>query len=173
MKKGVIIVGSSRVDGDTQKLANELSDALKFDVVSLSSYHISHYDYEHRNATDDFLQLIRHLINQYDTFVFATPVYWYAMSGVMKVFFDRINDLLEIDIVLGRRLRGKRMAVVTCSIGNNLGENFWLPFMETASYLGMTYAGSLHTIPNRTERSALEAFSKSVFDHTNSLRSRF
>ena len=36
------------------------------------------------------------------TIIFVTPVYWYAMSGRMKVFFDRWTDLLKIDKDTGR-----------------------------------------------------------------------
>jgi multimeric flavodoxin WrbA len=44
----------------------------------------------------------------------VTPVYWYTMSGIMKVFFDRFSDLLRIEKDLGRKLRGKSMAVISC-----------------------------------------------------------
>ena len=38
------------------------------------------------------------------------------------------------------------MGVISCSIGENLGEYFWLPFIETAKYLGMEYLGNIHTV---------------------------
>ncbi|MCP4458779.1 MAG: NAD(P)H-dependent oxidoreductase [Cytophagales bacterium] len=38
----------------------------------------------------------------------ATPVYWYSMSGIMKVFLDRIYDVLTIEKELGRKLHGKK-----------------------------------------------------------------
>ena len=53
------------------------------------------------------------IISKYDTIIFATPVYWYSMSGILKVFIDRITDLLTIEKELGRKLRGKKMAVVS------------------------------------------------------------
>jgi hypothetical protein len=64
----------------------------------------------------------------------------------MKVFFDRITDLLTIEKDLGRQLRGKSMATLSCSVGNHLGDLFWLPFSETAKYLGMNYIGNLHIV---------------------------
>ena len=68
------------------------------------------------------------------------------MSGIMKVFFDRLTDLLTIKKELARKLRGKKMAVISCSNGENLGEYFWLPFSESAQYLGIEYIGNTHTI---------------------------
>ena len=156
--KVIIIVGSSRNDGDTKKLVEELTNISGFDDIDLNDYNFSYYDYHHHNADDDYIDLMRNLIANYETFLFATPVYWYAMSGIMKVFFDRITDLLDNEKELGRQLRTKKMAVITCSIGNNLGEHFWLPFIETANYLGMKYIGNLHTISDQIDKQELKKF---------------
>jgi multimeric flavodoxin WrbA len=157
MKK-LIILGSSRKDGETKKIVDELVSISGWDVIDLNDYEISYYDYEHKNLDDDFLGLVRQIIENYDVLIFATPVYWYAMSGIMKVFFDRITDLLDFEKDLGRRLRGKSMAAVSSSAGDNLGENFWLPFSETARYLGMSYLGNLHTFEGREETENLQKF---------------
>lgn len=66
------------------------------------------------------------------------------MSGHMKVFFDRLSDLLLIHKDLGRQLRAKQMAVVSCGSDDDLKEGFYMPFKESAAYLGMTYRGNIH-----------------------------
>lgn len=142
----VVIVGSSRKDGDTQSLVSALQRETAWPIEHLAERQISYYDYDHRNQDDDFLPLMRRLLNEFDCLVFATPVYWYAMSGQMKVFFDRFTDLLTVEKNLGRRLQGKKMAAISISQGNNLGEDFWLPFQETAKYLAMDYLGHRHTL---------------------------
>ena len=139
-------MGSSRNDGNTLKVVNQLVQKSGWDLVNLNDHNFSYYDYEHKNREDGYLELMQSLVAQYDTFIFATPVYWYAMSGIMKVFFDRMTDLLTIEKDLGRQLRGKKMAVITSSTGSNLGEHFWYPFKATASYLGMYYLANLHTV---------------------------
>jgi len=156
--KTVVIIGSSRKGGDTATIVDVLIDKSNWDLIDLNHYDIGFYDYEHQNKNDDYLPLMKNLIEKYDKFVFATPVYWYSMSGIMKVFFDRITDLLEIEKDLGRKLRGKNMAVISCSIGNNLGDTFWLPFSETANYLGMEYLGNVHIIMGETYELKLEEF---------------
>ena len=161
MKK-VVIVGSSRNDGDTAVLAKELIEQSKWDLIDLNDYNFSYYDYEHKNRNDDYLTLMTELIKKYDTLIFATPIYWYSMSGIMKVFFDRITDLLTIKKELGRKLRGKKMAVISCSIGNNLGEQFWLPFSKTANYLGMEYLGNVHTIMGENNNQKIAEFIKLI-----------
>lgn len=137
MKK-VIIVGSSRNDGDTANLTKDLLEKSKWDVLNLNDYQFSYFDYKHENRNDDYLDLIRKILDTYETLIFITPVYWYSMSGIMKVFFDRFTDLLTIEKELGRKLKGKKMAAVSCSTGENLGE-----------YLGMEYLGNVHTISGK------------------------
>src|SRR5690606_21365681 len=120
---------------DTATLTKELIKQSKWDLLDLNDNNFSYFDYKHENRNDDYLPLIKEIIEKYDTLIFATPIYWYSMSGIIKVFFDRFTDLLTVEKELGRKLRGKKMAVISCSIGDNLGDNFWFPFSETAKYL--------------------------------------
>lgn len=154
----IIILGSSRRYGHTKKAVDKLRLLAHWDVLDLNDYNISYYDYEHKNRNDDYLNLIQNIITNYDILIFATPVYWYSMSGIMKVFFDRITDLLDNEKEIGRKLRTKSMAVLSSSIGDHLGDAFWLPFIETAKYLGMNYLGNIHTIENKVETDELKEF---------------
>ncbi|NRA92409.1 MAG: NAD(P)H-dependent oxidoreductase [Psychroserpens sp.] len=160
--KEVVIVGSSRKDGDTANLTKQLIEKSNWDLIDLNDFGFSYFDYKHENRNDDYLTLMRKIVGQYDTLIFATPVYWYSMSGIMKVFFDRLTDLLSIEKELGRKLRGKRMAVITCSTGENLGEHFWLPFSESAKYLGMEYIGNTHTIAGEINELEITDFIKLI-----------
>lgn len=160
--KTVIISGSSRNDGDTFALVSKLKKFANWDVIDLDDYNFNFYNYRYSNRSDDFLPLIRTVLNDYEVLVFATPVYWYAMSGIMKVFFDRITDVLTVEKTVGRKFRGKKMAVLSTSNGGNLGENFWLPFKATADYLGMDYLGNLHTVAGRINEDELKTFVENI-----------
>lgn len=142
--KKVIIVGSSRKSGNTSKIIDAIAAQYGMDVIDLNNYNFSYYDYESKNREDDFLPLIKSIIEKYETFIFATPVYWYSMSGIMKVFFDRFSDLLRIEKETGRQLRGKSVAVISNSNKDELEDVFYLPFVKTAEYLGMKYLGNKH-----------------------------
>jgi multimeric flavodoxin WrbA len=140
----IIIVGSSRSNGNTTKIVEKISHQIKADVIDLNDFEISYYDYESKNTNDDFLPLIKSVIENYDTLIFATPVYWYSMSGIMKVFFDRFSDLIRIEKELGRQLRGKKMFVISNSDEATLDYDFYLPFRLSAAYLGINYIGNEH-----------------------------
>jgi len=144
-ESGVILQGSSRSDGNTSRIVEHLNQRLAFDVIDLAKKNIGHFDYEFRNRGDDFLPTMMLIVENYRTIVFATPVYWYSMSGIMKAFFDRITDLLRTEREVGRKLRGMNMAMISCGSDSNLPERFELPFAESAGYLGMNYLGDVHT----------------------------
>ncbi|MHA7055587.1 flavodoxin family protein [Aquimarina sp. M1] len=144
MKKGIIIQGSSRSDGDTNIVVSYLRNMTSFDVIDLHQREINYFDYEFKNK-DDFEVIFKNIVHNYQTLVLATPVYWYTMSGIMKVFLDRISDYLYKEKDFGRMLRGKNMAMLSCSNDDDRVKEFTLPFSRSAEYLGMNYLGDIHT----------------------------
>ncbi len=141
---GVIILGSARSDGNTREMVNLLSSETGMPVIDLNDYNVGYFEYDNYDRGDDFLPLIDNVL-QYDTLVFATPVYWYNMSAIMKNFFDRFTDLLKHHKELGRKFRGRSMAVLSCSATEGDDPDFGRPFERTADYLGMRYLGHLAT----------------------------
>lgn len=135
----VIIFGSSRSFGNTRKVLNEIIGQSAIDLVDLSDFAIAPFDYEHRNAHDDFLPLIEKLI-AYDHWIIATPVYWYSMSTQHKIFFDRFSDLLDIRKDLGRKLCGKKLFVIA-SFQSSYPRGFEDTFAQICEYLNMNYTG--------------------------------
>ncbi|WP_074407612.1 MULTISPECIES: flavodoxin family protein [Aquimarina] len=157
MKKGIIILGSSNSNGDTYKAASFVSQQMNYSIIDLKTKNISEFDYEFKNRNDDFHPLINEVVSQYDLIIFATPVYWYTMSGILKTFLDRISDCLKIEKDVGRKLRGMEMAVLSCGSDKQLKDGFHMPFVETSKYLGMKYIGDVHcwiennNLPNLVE----------------------
>ncbi|WP_109301923.1 flavodoxin family protein [Aquimarina sp. AU474] len=145
MNKGIIILGSSRSNGDTSKVVSHLKNSTGFEVVDLHQKDIGFFDYDFKNEQDDFNFLFKGIVQNYETIIFATPVYWYTMSGVMKTFLDRISDFLYKEKDFGRMLRGKNMGLISCSNDDDRPEEFNLPFSRSAAYLGMNYVGDIHT----------------------------
>ena len=142
--KGLIVFGSSRSDGETGEIVGTISLETGFEVIDLLDFRINRFDYDNRFSGDDFLSVVERLIEA-ETIVFATPVYWYSMSGIMKDFFDRFTDLLRFEKEKGRLLRGKSMALISSSSGEDPPDYFVRPFEDTAHYLGMKFVGHLHS----------------------------
>ncbi len=144
-RRGVVIQGSSRSAGNTSLAVSRLCQRIALDVVDLKTKQIGYFDYAHQNASDDFIPLMKDIVERYDLIVFATPIYWYSMSAEMKTFFDRISDCLKTEKETGRKLRGMDMAVLSCGSGDYIPESFFEPFKLSANYLGMQYLGDVHT----------------------------
>ncbi|KAA1247592.1 flavodoxin family protein [Aquimarina sp. RZ0] len=145
MKKGIIIQGSSRSDGDTAMIVAYVKELTGFEIVDLNQKKIQYFDYEFKNKNDDFGDIFKDITQNYQTMIVATPVYWYTMSGIMKVFLDRISDYLYKEKDIGRMLRGKEMGMISCSNDDDNVTEFSLPFSRSAEYLGMQYLDDIHT----------------------------
>lgn len=152
-----VVLGTSKTDGNTRRLVNEFVNHSGAALFDLSDNDISYYDYEHRNRMDDFIPLIIEL-SEFDHIVFASPVYWYSMSAQLKVFFDRLSDLLTIEKQLGRRLKGKSISVIATGFNTELPDCFIQPFVLTAKYMHMEFTGWTYAaIQQETDLAALGA----------------
>ena len=144
MQPTLIIFASAREQGNTRKIAQLVQDKTGADFLNINDLDISPYDYQHRNHEDAFIPTFEKIVT-YQNLIFITPVYWYSMAGPMKIFFDRMTDLLTIRKDLGRSLAGKRMAAICCSSDEEAYPGFFMPFARTADYLDMIYLGDCHT----------------------------
>lgn len=145
MKKVIVILGSSRSDGNTRALVDLVFKNQEIELIDLNDYKIGYYDYNYENQNDDFLALANRILD-FETVVFATPVYWYSMSAVLKTFFDRLSDLTRIHKKMGRAMAGKNLFYISCCDDEFPPEGYHVPFRETANYLDMNYGGNLHGI---------------------------
>jgi len=145
MPSTIALFSSSRRHGNTGQLMDRIASELNIEVVDLAAQRMSPYDYDHLNRDDDFEPLMQRVL-AHDQIIFASPIYWYAVSPAMKVFLDRISDFLELPDLLpeGRRLRGKKAYVVCTSASDEPAVEFIGAFRETFSYLGMQFGGVVH-----------------------------
>jgi NAD(P)H-dependent FMN reductase len=102
----LVILGSARPDGDTRRAVDIAFPPGTADVAVLPHHAIGGYDYGHFNAEDAF-GAVADAMQAATTIVFATPVYWYAMSAPLNIFFDRLTDLTENRKAQGKLLAGK------------------------------------------------------------------
>ena len=112
--------------------------------MDLLDLYISPYDYSNNySKRDDFLKIVDELLKS-NVIVFATPVYWYAMSGLMKTFFDRLTDIVTTKKHLGRQLKGKLTFLLAVGADEELPNGFEIPFKMTSDYLDMSYHGCIY-----------------------------
>jgi multimeric flavodoxin WrbA len=142
MTNSLVILGTARDESNTLKALTASSHFRDFDLVELHKLNIAPYSY--RNPpVDDFLAVAEQMLKA-EVIVFATPVYWYAMSGVLKTFFDRLTDLISTSRPIGRGLKGKSTYLFSTGSDDVLPEGFEIPFKKTSEYFGMNFKGSFY-----------------------------
>jgi multimeric flavodoxin WrbA len=144
MAQVLVLLGSARQQSDTHRLASLLLKEAEVEYADLLDYCIYPYNYAGEYPADDAFEALMQKVLKHPVLVFATPVYWYAMSGPMKTFFDRLTDLVTIKKVQGRQLKGKHTFLLAVGADVALPEGFEVPFRNTSAYLDMHYHGAFY-----------------------------
>ncbi len=108
MKNIVIISTSLRENSNSEILAHSLEkgaieagNTVRF--ISLKNKHIEFCrgclacQINHRCVIKDDVDSIMNTVKNCDVVVFATPIYYYEMSGQMKTLLDRMNPMYGTD----------------------------------------------------------------------------
>ncbi len=106
MKKVIIISSSPRKNGNSETLAKEFARGAEstnnqVEFISLRDYDLNYcigcYACHKTGKCfqNDQMNEIGEKLTNADVIVFATPVYFYSMSGQLKVFIDRLVPFYE------------------------------------------------------------------------------
>lgn len=106
----LFINGSPHKTGNTAALGERLLHQVPHTTWHLTDYAL-HFEHDQRETgrpqqdlTDDYEQLMTQFAT-FDDIVLGTPVYWYGMTGQLKVFMDRWFDSYTHDFPFaGKRL---------------------------------------------------------------------
>ena len=140
--KTIVILGSAREESQTLKAVKALCPFPEYEVIDLQKLKVEHYRYN-QTSDDDFLKIAQKMQTA-ENIVFATPVYWYSMSGRMKVFFDRLTDLLFTHKAIGKNLKGKKTFLIASGSDPELPLGFEIPFKLSSEYFEMSFEKSFY-----------------------------
>lgn len=149
--KIMVLYGSSREDGNTELLTEKALEGLECTRIHLRLQRVEaivdkrHAPEGFSPVDDDHDQIIR-LLLEHDLVIFATPLYWYGMSGPMKDFVDRWSQSLR-DPRLGFRekIRSKQGYLIMTggSDARLKGLPLVLQFAHIFEFVGMEFLGYL------------------------------
>lgn len=138
------VLSTARRNGHTGNLADRVIGPMTgARILDLGDLTITPYIYDHGNDEDDFLSLA-YAMTQARVIVFASPVYWYSMTGPMKIFFDRLTDITGPHKKFGKSLAGKSMFLIATGGSPTPPDCFAPPFADTANYFDMNWGGMLY-----------------------------
>jgi multimeric flavodoxin WrbA len=102
MQKNILIInGSLRTKGNTDTLVDHLINGISRIDVAVTKYILRDKEvngckgcyYCSKNIScsiQDDMQKIHHEIQKSDLLIFASPMYWWGFTGLMKTFIDRL-----------------------------------------------------------------------------------
>lgn len=167
MKRVMVIKTSLRGHGNTARLADEFAEGAReaghdVEVISLAGKKISFCLgcwgclKSHRCVIHDDGDTIVQKMKDADVLVFATPIYYYEMSGQMKTLLDRANALYTADY----RFRDVYLLTAAEStspkapLNAENGLKGWISVFSKARFAGSIFAGGTtfdNTILGRPE----------------------
>jgi len=137
----LIILASNRRESNTEKALKEIYGDNPYHLINLLDHYIQPYSYAGVYSADDNFNDIVNVMLEHDDITFATPVYWYAMSGLLKTFIDRLTDIVTVDKEKGKEVKGRSLSVIAAGSDLALPEGFEVPFKLTARYFDMVFKG--------------------------------
>ncbi len=145
------LLGSSRQPSNTEMLTDYLLTDIDQTKIRLAEKRIQPIvDMRHQPAgfspvNDDHDKIIDTVL-QHEILIFATPVYWYGMSGVMKNWIDRWSQSLRDKQISFQSSMATKTAYVVIVGGDNpriKGLPLIMQFAHIFDFFGMTFGGYL------------------------------
>ncbi|NMH73970.1 flavodoxin family protein [Bacillus sp. RO2] len=145
-----IIYGGTRPNGNTETLTKYATQGIEVEEIFLRE-HIIHpiVDMRHdekgfQDRKDDYNALLKRIL-QHDTLIFATPIYWYSMSGMMKNFVDRWSHTMRDANFPDFKAQLSTKNAYIIAVGGDSPSIKGLPMIEQFKYIfefmGMEFKG--------------------------------
>ena len=155
-KKVVVISTSIRANSNSEDLAKSFADGATFagnevDFITLKDKQISFckgclacQQTGKCVIKDDVTKIMDKVIDS-DIVVWATPIYYYEMSGQMKVLIDRLNPMFSMDY----KFRDVYFLATAAEDGEHVyekalsGLNGWIDCFDKAKLKGYVFCGGV------------------------------
>ena len=155
-KKVVVISTSIRANSNSEDLAKSFADGatyagnevefitLKCKQISFCKGCLACQQTGKCVIKDDVTKIMDKVINS-DIVVWATPIYYYEMSGQMKVLIDRLNPMFSMDY----KFRDVYFLATAAEDGDHVyekalsGLNGWIDCFDKAKLKGYVFCGGV------------------------------
>ncbi|MCM3618295.1 flavodoxin family protein [Sutcliffiella horikoshii] len=135
-----VIYGGTRPNGNTETLTKHAIEGMEVEEIFLNSHNIlpiidmRHDEKGFKDRNDDYNTIIER-IRQHDTLIFATPIYWYSMSGTMKNFIDRWSHSMRDENLPDFKAMMSAKKAYVIAVGGDTPTIKGLPMIEQFKYI--------------------------------------
>ena len=170
MKKNVLIISSSpRKGGNSETLAASFARGAQEAGHQVETVYLREKQLDFCRGCFACLKIGRCVINDdaveiaarmhdADVLVFATPVYYYSVSGQLKTMLDRANPLYDTDYAFTKAYLLATAAEDTPETfeGTEKAVQGWVDCFPHCTLAGTVYAGGVNELGEISGRPALE-----------------
>ncbi|KAF1678019.1 flavodoxin family protein [Bacillus sp. SKDU12] len=145
-----VINGGTRCGGNTDILAEKAVQGFGAKHIDLRKYHIQpiedmrHTQGGFRPIQDDYDSIIEQIL-PYDILIFATPIYWFGMSGTLKQFIDRWSQTLRDPGFPDFQQQMTKKQAYVIAVGGDKPKTKGLPLIQQFElifdFMGMSFKG--------------------------------
>ena len=150
--KIAVIYGGTRSNGNTEILAQRVVAGLEVEWIYLNDFTIHpiedkrHDEEGFQRVEDDYEAVLGRMMN-HEILLFATPIYWYSMSGQMKNFIDRWSQTMKTpEYADFKEQMGTKQAYLV-AVGGDSPSIKGLPLVQQFTYIfgffGLSFEGYL------------------------------
>lgn len=138
--KIVVFVGSSRQGGNSEQLADYVVQGIEHKKVYLKDLSIKpiedlrHSENGFQPVEDEYDQVIETLLES-DVVIFATPIYWYSMSGTMKNMIDRLSHAIRDERYPQLKTHLSTVRAIVVAVGGDEPRIKGLPLIQQFHYI--------------------------------------
>ncbi|MET3697825.1 multimeric flavodoxin WrbA [Bacillus oleivorans] len=153
-----VIYGGTRKNGNTELLTEEAIKGKPAERIHLTDYKIEpivdqrHAESGFAEVNDDYNQIIDRIL-PHEILLFSTPIYWYSMSGTMKLFVDRWSQILRDPNYPDFREKMSSKKAYVIAVGGDLPYLKGLPLIQQFQYIfdfmGISFEGYIIGEGNR------------------------
>ena len=137
--KITMLVGSSRRGGNSELLADFVIRDIEHEKVYIKDLHIRpiedlrHTTNGFQAVNDDYDRVVE-VIMKSDVLIFATPIYWYSMSGLMKNMIDRLSQAIRDERYPNLKEHFKKILSIVVAVGGDEPKIKGLPLIQQFQY---------------------------------------
>ncbi|RPJ96368.1 flavodoxin family protein [Rummeliibacillus sp. TYF005] len=138
--KITVLVGSSRKGGNSELLTDLVVQDIEHEKVYIKDLNIlpiedlRHTKQGFETVNDDYDQLIE-VIEKSDVVIFATPIYWYSMSGIMKNMIDRLSQAIRDERYPNLKEHLKTIRTIVVAVGGDEPRIKGMPLIQQFQYI--------------------------------------